>query len=60
MPEWLDLLQIFWFLAACFFCFLSGKTVGMRNTINVLLDTETITLRDLEKLEKKLQENDVD
>lgn len=60
MPEWLDLVQIVWLVGACFFCYLAGKNSGIRDTIHILMDNGIVTKDDLKKLDKKLQENDVD
>ena len=60
MPEWLDVVQLIWLVGACFLCYLSGKNAGIRDTIHVLMDNGIVTKEDLHKLDKKLQENDVD
>jgi hypothetical protein len=60
MPEWLDLIQIFWMLAACYFCYLAGKNGGIRDTIHILMDNGIVTKEDLKKLDDKLQKEDVD
>lgn len=50
MPEWLDIGQILWMLAACAACYLTGKYNGTVNAVNFLLERNIITQSDLDKL----------
>ena len=47
--EWLDITQIIMLLAACFSCFMWGKSIGICTAIEALLHKKIITEKDLEK-----------
>jgi hypothetical protein len=48
--EWFNVSEIILQLAACFACFLWGKTEGINDALEVLLKRRIITEKDLEKL----------
>jgi hypothetical protein len=48
--EWLDLVQIFLQLAACYACFQWGRVNGIGVTIEALLHKKIITEEDLDSL----------
>jgi hypothetical protein len=48
--EWLDLTQIILQLAACYACHVWGRTNGIGDTIEVLMEKKIISEQDLEKL----------
>lgn len=50
--EWLNLTEIILQLAACFACYWWGKTSGINNAIEFLLERKIITEKDLEKLKE--------
>lgn len=51
MLDWLDLIQIFLLLAACWACFFWGKVIGIGDTIVTLLEKRIITEKDLDRLQ---------
>lgn len=49
--EWLDITQIIFQLAACYACYIWGRSIGIGEAIGVLLHKKIITEKDLEKLD---------
>lgn len=50
MPQWLDLWQIAFLLLTCLACYIAGKTKGIGDTIDVLLENKILKESDLDKL----------
>lgn len=50
--EWLNLVEIALQLAACYACYLWGKTSGISLTVNLLLEKQIIKESDLDKLQE--------
>jgi hypothetical protein len=49
--EWLDITQIIMLLAACFSCYMWGRSIGISAAIEALLHKKIITEKDLEKFD---------
>lgn len=54
----MDFVHIGLMLGTCLFCYMSGKLSGARNLANALLYYKILKVRDLQRLEKKLLEEE--
>lgn len=48
--EWLNVTEILLQLAACFACYIWGKTSGISGVVNLMLEKKIIKESDLDKL----------
>lgn len=56
--QMLDFVHLALMLGACIFCYMSGKLSGAKNLANALLHYKILKVRDFQRLEKKLLEDD--
>lgn len=50
MFDWLDITQIILQVSACYACYVWGKTSGVSDVVELLMEKKIITEQDIEKL----------
>jgi hypothetical protein len=51
-----DIFHILLLVATCIFCYIAGRIRGATGLVNVMLEYDIINEKDLNKLQKKLEE----
>lgn len=52
----IDIFHILLIVATCVFCYIAGRIRGASGLVNVMLEYDIINEKDLNKLQKKLEE----
>lgn len=52
----IDIFHILLLVATCIFCYIAGRIRGATGLVNVMLEYNIINEKDLNKLQKKLEE----